>query len=132
YAVQHDLQDVMQDLVGIVRQENEMLEALERIQEFKARAAHVGVSGNREYNPGWHTVIDLNNLLTISEMVIKAALERKESWGAYFRDDFFAKDEKFGSYNIVVRQGPGGEMQIRREPIPEMLAELKQIIQEMK
>ena len=132
YAVQHDLQDVMQDLVGIVRQENEMLEALERIQEFKARAAHVGVSGNREYNPGWHTAIDLNNLLTVSEMVTKAALERKESRGAHFRDDFPAKDEKFGSYNIVVRQGPGGEMQIRREPIPEMPAELKQIIQEMK
>src|SRR5215475_7365856 len=132
YAVQHDLQDVMQDLVGIVRQEKEMLEALERIREFKARAAHVGVSGNREYNPGWHTAIDLNNLLTVSEMVTKAALERKESRGAHFRDDFPAKDEKFGSYNIVVRQGPGGEMQIRREPIPEMPAELKQIIQEMK
>ena len=132
YAVQHALQDMMQDLVGIVRQEKEMLEALEHIQEFKLRASSAGVSGNREYNPGWHTAIDLNNLLAVSEMVTRAALERKESRGAHFRDDFPAKDDTFGSCNIVIRKGPGGEMQIRREPIPEMPAELKQIIQEMK
>ena len=132
YAVQHALQDMMQDLVGIVRQEKEMLEALERIQEFRVRAARVGVTGNREYNPGWHTAIDLNNLLAVSEMVTRAALERKESRGAHFRDDFPAKDDKFGSCNIVIRKGHAGEMQIRREPIPEMPAELKQIIQETK
>jgi succinate dehydrogenase / fumarate reductase flavoprotein subunit len=132
YAVQHALQDMMQDLVGIVRQEKEMLRALECIQELKARAERVGVSGNREYNPGWHTAIDLNNLLTVSEMVTRAALERKESRGAHFRDDFPARDDKFGSFNIVVRKGAAGEMQIRREPIPEMPVELKQIIQEMK
>ena len=132
YAVQHALQDMMQDLVGIVRREKEMLQALERIQEFKLRASRAGVSGHREYNPGWHTAIDLNNLLTVSEMVTRAALERKESRGAHFRDDFPAKDDNFGSCNIVIRKGPGGEMQIRREPIPEMPVELKQIIQEMK
>ncbi|HEX8765600.1 MAG TPA: fumarate reductase/succinate dehydrogenase flavoprotein subunit, partial [Candidatus Acidoferrum sp.] len=132
YAVQHALQDMMQDLVGIVRTEKEMSEALERIREFKTHGARVGVSGNREYNPGWHTAIDLNNLLIVSEMVTRAALERKESRGAHFRDDFPAKNDEFGSCNIVVRSGPGGEMQIRREPIPEMPAELKQIIQEMK
>jgi len=126
------LQDMMQDLVGIVRQEKEMLLALKRIQEFKARAERVGVTGNREYNPGWHTAIDLNNLLIVSEMVTRAALERKESRGAHFRDDFPVKDGKFGSFNIVVRKGPGGEMHIRREPIPEMPLELKQIIEEMK
>ena len=109
-----------------------MLQALERIQEFKLRASRAGVSGHREYNPGWHTAIDLNNLLTVSEMVTRAALERKESRGAHFRDDFPAKDDNFGSCNIVIRKGPGGEMQIRREPIPEMPVELKQIIQEMK
>jgi succinate dehydrogenase / fumarate reductase flavoprotein subunit len=132
YAVQHDLQDMMQDLVGIVRQEKEMLLALERIQEFKARTEGVGVSGNREYNPGWHTAIDLNNLLTVSEMVTRAGLERKESRGAHFRDDFPTKDDRFGSLNIVIRKGPTGEMQIRRELIPEMPQELKQIIEEMK
>ena len=132
YAVQYALQDMMQDLVGIVRQEKEMLQALERIEQLKTRAQRVGVSGNREYNPGWHTAIDLNNLLTVSEMVTRAALERKESRGAHFRDDYPAKDGKFGSFNIVIRKGRGGDPQIVREPIPEMPAELKQIIEEMK
>lgn len=132
YAVQYALQDMMQDLVGIVRQEKEMLQALERIEQLKARARRVGVSGNREYNPGWHTAIDLNNLLTVSEMVTIAALERKESRGAHFRDDYPAKDDKFGSFNIVIRKGAGGNPQIMREPIPEMPAELKRIIEEMK
>ncbi len=132
YAVQHELQDMMQDLVGIVRQEKEMLEALERIHELRARAERVGVGGNREYNPGWHTAIDLTNLLTISEMVAKAALERKESRGAHFRDDYPAKDNNFGTFNIVIRKRTGGDMQINRQPIPEMPQELKQIIEEMK
>jgi len=132
YAVQYALQDMMQDLVGIVRQENEMLQALARIEQLKARAQRVGVSGNREYNPGWHTAIDLNNLLTVSEMVTMAARERKESRGAHFRDDYPGKDDKFGSFNIVIRKGAGGDPQIMREPIPEMPAELKQIIEEMK
>jgi len=132
YAVQYGLQDMMQDLVGIVRHEKEMLQALERIEQLKARARRVGVSGNREYNPGWHTAIDLNNLLTVSEMVTRAALERKESRGAHFRDDYPSKDDKFSSFNIVIRKGAGGEAQIMREPIPEMPAELKQIIEEMK
>jgi succinate dehydrogenase / fumarate reductase flavoprotein subunit len=132
YVVQYALQDMMQDLVGIVRLEKEMLLALDQIQEFKARAARVGVQGHREYNPGWHTALDLNNLLIVSEMVTRAALVRKESRGAHFRDDFPAKDDKFGSFNIVIRKGSSGEMQIRPEAIPEMPAELKQIIEEMK
>jgi succinate dehydrogenase / fumarate reductase, flavoprotein subunit len=132
YAVQHALQDMMQDLVGIVRRENEILEALERIQQLKIRAERVGVTGNREYNPGWHTAIDLNNLLTVSEMVAKAALERQESRGAHFRDDYPSKDNNYGSFNIVIRKDPHGEMQIMREPIPPMPLELKQIIEEMK
>jgi succinate dehydrogenase / fumarate reductase flavoprotein subunit len=109
-----------------------MLQALERIEQLKARAQRVGVSGNREYNPGWHTAIDLNNLLTVAEIVTMAALERKESRGAHFRDDYPAKDNKFGSCNIVIRKGADGEPQIMREPIPEMPVELKQIIEEMK
>ena len=132
YVVQHALQEMMQDLVGIVRQEKEMLQALDRIEELKAHAEHVGVSGNREYNPGWHTALDLENLLTVSEMVTLAALERKESRGAHFRDDYPAKDDKFGSLNIVIRKGSGGEMQVLGEPIPPMPPELKQIIEEMK
>ena len=132
YAVQYALQDMMQDLVGIVRQEKEMLQALEHIREFQSRAGRVGVHGHREYNPGWHTAVDLHNLLAVSEMVTRAALERKESRGAHFRDDFPAKDDKFGSFNIVIQKGSSGEMQVRREPILEMPPELKQIIEEMK
>ena len=132
YAVQHALQDMMQDLVGIVRQEKEMLQALERIQEFRKRAERVGVSGNREYNPGWHTALDLKNLLIVSEMVTRAALERKESRGAHFRDDYPTKDDAFGSVNIVVRKGHARDMQIWSEPIPEMPQELTQVIEEMK
>ena len=132
YAVQHALQDMMQDLVGIVRNEQEMQQALAHIQEFVQRSQHVSAGGNREYNAGWHTSLDLNNLLTVSEMITRAALERKESRGAHFRDDYPAKDEKFGNFNIVVRKGPGGEMQIERAPIPAMREELKQVIQEMK
>jgi succinate dehydrogenase / fumarate reductase flavoprotein subunit len=133
YVVQHTLQDVMQELVGIVRQEQEMLQALERIRELKAASEQVSVDGNREYNAGWHTALDLRNLLTVSEIVTRAALDRKESRGAHFRDDFPAKDEQRGGFNIVVRKGAaGGEMQLTREPIPAMREDLQQIIQEMK
>jgi succinate dehydrogenase / fumarate reductase flavoprotein subunit len=132
YAIQYALQDMMQELVGIVRQEEEMLKALDCIQQFKERVERAGVGGNREYNSGWHTAIDLHNLLTVSEIVTRAALERKESRGAHFRDDYPAKDDKSGQFNIVVRKGADGRMQLTRAAIPEMPAELKQIIQEMK
>jgi succinate dehydrogenase / fumarate reductase flavoprotein subunit len=132
YTVQHTLQDVMQELVGIVRQEQEMLQALERIRELKAASERVSVDGNREYNTGWHTALDLRNLLTVSEIVTRAALERKESRGAHFRDDFPVKDEKFGAFNFVVRKGADGNMQFTREPIPPMPRELQQVIQEMR
>jgi succinate dehydrogenase / fumarate reductase, flavoprotein subunit len=132
YAVQHKLQDTMQDLVGIVRQEHEMQQALDRIRELKSAGEAVTVDGNREYNTGWHTALDLHNLLTVSEIVTHAALERKESRGAHFRDDFPAKDEQAGKFNIVVRKGQDGELRLTREPIPPMREDLQQIIEEMK
>jgi succinate dehydrogenase / fumarate reductase flavoprotein subunit len=132
YTVQHTLQGVMQDLVGIVRQEQEMLQALDRIRELKAASEGVSVDGNREYNAGWHTALDLYHLLTVSEIVTQAALDRKESRGAHFRDDFPSKDEQFGKFNIVVRKRADGAMQFSREPIPPMRADLQQIIEEMK
>ena len=132
YTVQRMLQDVMQELVGIVRQEQEMRQALERIQDLKAASERVSIDGNREYNSGWHTALDLRNLLTVSEIVARSALERKESRGAHFRDDFPVKDEEFGKFNIVVRKGLSGEMQFTREPIPLMRMDLRQIIEEMK
>jgi succinate dehydrogenase / fumarate reductase flavoprotein subunit len=122
----------MQELVGIVRTEPEMLQALDHIRELKTKSRHVSVDGNREYNSGWHTALDLHNLLTVSEIVALAALDRKESRGAHFRDDFPSKDDQFGKFNIVARKGPAGEVQLAREPIPPMREDLRQIIEEMK
>lgn len=132
YVIQHELQRMMQDLVGIVRREEEMERALEELARLRARAEKTAVPGNREYNPGWHTALDLPNLLTVSEAVTRAALERKESRGAQFRDDYPEKSAEFGTFNIVVRRGPDGEMQISREPLPAMSPELQAVIQEMK
>jgi len=132
FQIQHELQDVMQSLVGIVRTEQEMQQALDRVEGLKIRAKRVGVHGNREYNPGWHTALDLHNLLTVSEAITQSALERKESRGAHYRDDYPEKNTDFGKANIVVRKSPKGEMQVRRQPIPEIPAELKAIIEEMK
>jgi succinate dehydrogenase / fumarate reductase flavoprotein subunit len=132
YAVQHALQEVMQDLVGIVRQEQEMFQALDRIRELRTASERVSVDGNREYNAGWHTALDLYHLLTVSEIVTRAALERKESRGAHFRDDFPDKNHQFGAFNIVVRKGADGAMQFSREPLPPLREDLRQIIEEMK
>jgi len=132
YQVQKDLQDTMQDLVGIVRNESEMRDALGKIDDFKKRAENAAVSGNREYNPGWHTALDLKNLLAVSEAITRAALERKESRGAQFRDDYPDKDEQFSKVNTMISKTEDGSMQIRLEPLPEMPDNLKQIIEEMK
>ncbi|HST07592.1 MAG TPA: fumarate reductase/succinate dehydrogenase flavoprotein subunit [Gemmatimonadaceae bacterium] len=132
YKVEHDLQTMMQELVGIVRRDEEIRRALDALKAMKDRAAKVSVTGNREYNPGWHTALDLQNLLTVSEIIARAALERKESRGGHFRDDFPDKDPGHGKFNIVVRRGPNGEMQVSRETIPEMRDDLKRIIEENK
>ena len=130
YKIQLELQEMMQELVGIVRREDEMQRALEGIQRLWQLASDVAVTGNREYNPGWHTALDLSNLLTVSEAVTRSAIERKESRGAQFRDDYPSKDPAFGRVNIAVKKDDG-TMKVNREPIPEMPAELKQVIEEM-
>jgi succinate dehydrogenase / fumarate reductase flavoprotein subunit len=131
YQVQHELQDMMQDLVGIVRNEKDMLQAREGLERLKTRAALVGADGNREYNPGWHTALELENLLTVSEAITRSALTRKESRGGHFREDFPEKDPESAKFNIVVRKGPGGEMQVVREGVRDMPDELKAVIKEM-
>jgi succinate dehydrogenase flavoprotein subunit len=130
YQVQKDLQDTMQDLVGIVRNESEMRDALEKINVFRKRAEKAAVTGNREYNPGWHTALDLKNLLTVSEAITRAALERKESRGAQFRDDCPDKNGQFAKVNTMIAKAADGSMQVRLEPLPEMPDYLKQIIEE--
>ena len=132
YKVQADLQETMQALVGIVRTENEMREALMRIADFKERAARVGVSGHREYHAGWHTALHLRNLLTVSEAIARSASERKESRGGHFREDYPDKVAEFSTINIAVRQGAGEVMEIGRMPIPPIPDHLKQVIEEQK
>jgi succinate dehydrogenase / fumarate reductase flavoprotein subunit len=131
-AGQHDLQEMMQELVGIVRVESEMKRAVEGLAALKARAKQVGAVGNREYNPGWHTALDLEHLLTVAEAVTLAALERKESRGGHFRDDFPNKEASYASFNIVVKKGSDGTMQLERRPIPPLPAPLAAIIEEQK
>jgi succinate dehydrogenase / fumarate reductase flavoprotein subunit len=109
-----------------------MQRALEELGRLWERSRRVRVAGNREYNPGWHTALDLQNLLTVSEAITRSALVRKESRGGHFRDDFPEKSARFGKVNLVARKGPDGRMQVNEVPIPEMPAELKQIIEEMK
>jgi len=132
YQVQEALQETMQDNVGIVRAQHEMQNALEMIGTLKQRAAKAPVSGNREYNPGWHTALDLNNLLTVSEAVALCALNRKESRGGHFRDDYPDKSAEFATFNHVVQKGANGEMQLSRATIPPMPDHLKAVIEEMK
>jgi len=132
YQVQYDLQETMQNLVGIVRREEEMARAVDAIAKLNDRARQVAVYGHREFNPGWHTALDLKNMLTVSEAITRSAIERKESRGGHFRDDYPNKDAACGRMNVVVGKGADGAMQVRRQPIPEMPAQLKQIIEEMK
>ncbi len=132
YSLQRDLQETMQDNVGIVRTETEMKSQLDHLRKLWERASEVSVSGNREFNPGWHTALDLKNLLTVSEAVTRAALERKESRGAQFREDYPEKDAKFANVNTIISQAADGSMQFRLEPLLEMPDYLKQVIEEMK
>jgi succinate dehydrogenase / fumarate reductase flavoprotein subunit len=132
FAVQHELQEMMQDLVGIVRVESEMESALGEIAKLKARAAKAGITGNREYNGGWHTALDLDNLLTVSDVITRAAIERKESRGAHFRDDYPDKSEDWAKYNIRVTKGPDGEPKVERAPVKPLTEEQKLVIEENK
>ncbi|MBX3381023.1 MAG: fumarate reductase/succinate dehydrogenase flavoprotein subunit [Phycisphaeraceae bacterium] len=132
YVVQHSLQEMMQDKVGIVRTEADMAAALDGLSALKKRAAAAGIDGNREYNPGWHTALDLDNLLVVSEAATRSALDRQESRGGHFREDYQEKQKDFSQHNTVIRRGPDGGMQLRREAIPPLRDDLKQVIEENK
>ena len=132
YQIQYDLQEIMQDLVGIVRIESEMQQALDAIGQLRTRADRAGVAGNREYNNGWHTAIDIGNMMIVSEAITRAALSRKESRGAQFREDFPGKDSEWGKYNIVIRRGADGEMLVERRELTPLPDELRAVVEEMK
>jgi succinate dehydrogenase / fumarate reductase flavoprotein subunit len=129
FRIQSDLQKMMQAKVGIVRNEADMNDALEALRSLAVRARTVGVTGHREYNPGWHTALDLRNLLIVSEAVARAGLVREESRGAHFREDRPDKDPALDRTRIVIRKGERG-MELRRETLPPLPDELQQIIEE--
>jgi len=124
YLLHDELQNVMQDKVGIMRVEDEMLKALDELEVLKAEAAKVKAAGTSQYNPGWHEALSLKSMLITSEAVTRAALLRKESRGAHARLDYEGEREEWGKYNIVVRKGRDGKMQVeqvlRKEPNPEL------------
>jgi succinate dehydrogenase / fumarate reductase flavoprotein subunit len=131
YAIHAELQETMMSLVGIIRKESELLEALKRIEALKERAVKVRVDGGRVYNPGWHTALDLRSLLTVAECSARAALERTESRGGHTREDHPYTDDTWGKVNVVLRLRDG-RLQVNREPLPEMPAELRALFQERK
>ena len=129
YSIQNDLQECMSSLVGIIRTESEMLEALDRLEVLKERLTQVHVEGHRQYNPGWHLALDLRSLLAVSECIARAALERQESRGAQTRDDFPTTDGQWGKRRVVIRQ-QDGEVVVSQEPLSEMPEELRQLVEE--
>ena len=132
YLLTQELQAVMQEGAMIARTEEGLSKCLDQVLGLQERAKNLRVEGSRLYNPGWHTALDLPNLLTASEAVTRSALERKESRGAHFREDFPDKDPASAKFNVVVRKGADGMMRVERVPIPEMPPELRQVIEEMK
>ena len=132
FLIQSDLQDMMQQLVGIVRTEKELNEAIDKINMLRVRGERAACGGNRGYNPGWHTAIELKHMLTVADAVARAAKERKESRGGHFREDCPTKSEEFGKINICIRKDPQGGMEVKHIPKLKMREDLQHIIDEMK
>jgi succinate dehydrogenase / fumarate reductase flavoprotein subunit len=129
YTIHQELQETMQNLVGIIRTEVELKQALTEIGELQERAGKVGIEGHRQYNPGWHLSIDLRSMLTVSEAVTKAALERTESRGGHTRNDYPTPDPEFGKVNVRVRQ-QGDGVSVEQIPLPQMPDDLKRLFEE--
>jgi succinate dehydrogenase / fumarate reductase flavoprotein subunit len=123
YSIHSEMQQMMNDLVGIIRREGEIAEALQRLGGLRARADRAGVEGHRQFNPGWHLALDLRNMLDVSECVAKAALERTESRGGHTREDFPAMDPQWRGVNLVCRLTDDG-VELTRKPVPAIRPEL--------
>jgi succinate dehydrogenase / fumarate reductase flavoprotein subunit len=129
YTLQRELQQAMQQLVGIVRRGEELAESLRKLAELKKRAAALSVEGHRQYNPGWHLALDLPNMLMVSECIAKAALERTESRGGHTREDFPATDDSWGDINLIVTADAGGDLSLIRKDLPQMPDELRELFE---
>ncbi|SDT54777.1 fumarate reductase/succinate dehydrogenase flavoprotein subunit [Jiangella sp. DSM 45060] len=126
YTVQHDLQEVMHNLVGIIRTAEEMEQALTQLAGLRERITRLSVEGHRQYNPGWHLALDLRNMLRVSECIARAALERTESRGGHTRNDYPATDDTWGTLNLHCRLD-GEAVGITREPLPQMPDDLREL-----
>lgn len=131
YTIHRDLQETMQNLVGIFRNREDLIQALEELEKLKERAARLSLEGSRLFNPGWHLAQDLNAMLTVSEAVTRSALAREESRGAHSRIDYPNLKPTWGTKNNVVAR-EGSTMTLRQSPVPELPGELKQLVAEEK
>jgi succinate dehydrogenase / fumarate reductase, flavoprotein subunit len=126
YTIQQDLQQAMNDLVGIIRTAPELQRAMEEIEALKQRAGTMSVGGHRQYNPGWHLALDLRNMLLVSEAIARAALAREESRGGHTRDDYPSPSEEWATKNLVVRLDETGTgVTLTEQPLPVMPDDLK-------
>lgn len=132
FQVQGQLQELMQDQVGIVRNDHELTDAIAKLEDLKKVAARAACDGNRGYNPGWHTAMELTHMLTVAEAIARSAKERQESRGGHFREDFPEKSTAFAGFNIGIKKGSDGRMQLSRIPKTPVREDLQQIIDEMK
>jgi succinate dehydrogenase / fumarate reductase flavoprotein subunit len=129
YAVHHELQETMQNLVGIIRTNSELVEAKDKLAELDERAKKVGVEGNRSFNPGWHLALDLESMLAVAHCTTLGALERRESRGGHTRDDYPNPDPEFAQVNMVTRVR-GGAVTVTAEALPVMPDDLKELFEE--
>jgi succinate dehydrogenase / fumarate reductase flavoprotein subunit len=129
YTLHQELQQTMNDLVGLIRTASELSDALERIASLSERSEQLTVEGDHRFNPGWHLAIDLRNMLLVSECIARAALERKESRGGHTRDDYPMTDPEWGKINLAVKL-EDHKVTVTQQPLPEMPSELKQFFEE--
>jgi succinate dehydrogenase / fumarate reductase flavoprotein subunit len=129
YAIHGELQNLMTDLVGLIRRESELKTALVELDKLRARAAQVSAPGGRAYNPGWHLALDLRNMLLIADCVAQAALERQESRGGHTRDDYPSMSPEWRKVNLICALGSGGTVGLRRQPMPAMRPDLLELFE---
>jgi succinate dehydrogenase / fumarate reductase flavoprotein subunit len=130
YEIHHDLQETMQSLVGIIRTESELVEAIAELDKLDDRAANLSVSGGRAYNPGWNLATDIPPMLAVSRMVTMGAINRKESRGGHTRDDYPGPVPEMGKVNFVQRLDDTGKVTVTAEERPEMPPELQELLED--